>query len=251
MENTLDLDQAVVIPWFFAGLGTLLVVMLLCMVTERGQYGLFRVSRWLDAIVVTVGKAGAWMFLPLILVILVDVLTRRAEGEVWSSLTWLQDGLMWLKNGLESSINLTQTKMQELEWHLHAVIFSTCFGYAYIANAHVRVDLVREKLKPRTQQWIEFFGALLFMIPYCGLLFFIFAEYAANSYDQGEGSAALTGLSHRWIIKAFLPLGMAIAALSAIAVMARRLLVLFAAPALIIRVERFEARTLVQAPVSD
>jgi hypothetical protein len=48
-----------------------------------------------------------------------------------------------------------------------------------------------------------------------------------------------------------LPIGMAIAALSAVAVMIRRLLVLFAAPALLIRVERFEARTLVQAADRD
>ncbi|MGF1625948.1 MAG: TRAP transporter small permease subunit [Alphaproteobacteria bacterium] len=246
MQRTLDFDQAVVIPWFFAGLGGLLILLLLCMASEGGQYALFRVSRWLDAIVVFCGKAGAWLFIPLILVILVDVITRRAEGQAWSSLGWVQEGLLWVKHGMEQGIGLTSTKMQELEWHLHAAIFALCFGFAYIANAHVRVDLVREKLKPRTQQWIEFLGALLFMLPYCGLLFFIFAEYATNAYDQGEGSSAMTGLPNRWIIKSVLPIGMAIAAFSAIAVMMRRLLILFAAPALIVRVERFEARTLVR-----
>ena len=245
MNRTLDFDQAVAIPWFFAGLGLFLVVILLFMATEGGQYGLFRLSRWLDAVVVFVGKAGAWLFSPLILVIIVDVVTRRAEGPSWSSLSWLQDGLLGVKHGIEQSIGLTSTKMQELEWHLHTAIFALCFGFAYIANAHVRVDLVREKLKPRTQQWIEFIGALLFMLPYCGLLFFIFAEFATNAYDQGEGSSAMTGLSDRWIIKSMLPIGMAIAALSAVAVIIRRLLILFSAPALIIRVERFEARTLV------
>lgn len=250
MEHTISLDQAFVIPWFFAGLGVLFVIMLLCMTTESGQYGMFRLSRWLDAVVIFVGKAGAWLFLPLILVILVDVVTRRAEGETWSSLVWLQDGLLWVQRGLEDSLGLTSTKLQELEWHIHTVIFALCFGFAYLANAHVRVDLVREKLKPRTQQWIELFGALLFMLPYCGLLFFIFAEYAANSYDQNEQSAALTGLTHRWIIKSVLPLGLAVASLSAIAVIMRRLLVLFASPALLVQVERFEARTIVPSPAS-
>lgn len=247
MQRTLDLDQAVVIPWFFAGLGGLFIVLLLFVATERSQFALFRLSRWLDALVVFCGKAGAWLFIPLMLVILVDVITRRAEGAPWSSLIWVQDGLLWVKHGMEQGLGLSSTKLQELEWHLHTAIFALCFGFAYIANAHVRVDLVREKLKPRTQQWIELVGALLLMIPYCGLLFFIFAEYAANSFDQGEGSAALTGLPHRWIIKSFLPIGLAVAALSAIAVLIRRLLVLFAAPALLIRVERFEARTLVPA----
>lgn len=251
MERTLELDQAVVIPWFFAGLGVFLLVLVLCMATESGQYGLFRISRWLDAVVVFFGKAGAWLFIPLILVILVDVITRRAEGAEWSGLVWLQDALLWVKHGMEEGIGLTSTKMQELEWHLHTAIFALCFGFAYIANAHVRVDLVREKLKPRTQQWIELLGALLFMLPYCGLLFFIFAEYASTSYDQGEASSALTGLSHRWIIKSMLPIGLAIASLSAVAVIMRRLLVLFAAPALLIQVEKFESRTIVQSPSAD
>ncbi|MEZ5670176.1 MAG: TRAP transporter small permease subunit [Alphaproteobacteria bacterium] len=251
MNRTLDLDQAVVIPWFFAGVGAMLVVLVLLMLGERSQFALFRFSRGLDAVVVFAGKAAAWLFLPLILIILLDVVTRRAEGEVWSWGVWIQDALLWVKRGMEEGADLTSTKLQEMEWHLHTVIFALGFGFAYIANAHVRVDLVRERLKPRAQQWIELLGALLFMIPYCGLLFFIFAEYAANSFDQGEVSSALTGLSHRWIIKAVLPLGLVVAALSAIAVLIRKLLVLFAGPELVVRVERFEQRVLVQSSDGD
>ena len=251
MNRTLDLDQAVVIPWFFAGVGVLLVVLLLFLTTERAQFALFRFSRGLDAVVVFAGKAGAWLFLPLILVILLDVVTRRAEGDVWGWAIWLQDALLWVKAGMEDHIGLSSTKLQELEWHLHTVIFAVGFGFAYIANAHVRVDLVRERLKPRSQQIIELLGALLFMLPYCGLLFFIFAEYAANSYDQNEVSSAMTGLSHRWIIKAILPIGLAVAALSAIAVMIRKLLVLFAGPELVLRTERFETRPLVRTANGD
>ena len=251
MQHLIEIDQDVIIPWFFAGLGVFALVLVLAMLTSAGQTTIFRISRCLDAVVIFAGKAGAWLFLPLILVIVFDVVTRRAEGEAWSALIWLQDGLMWVKTGVEDILGLTSTKLQELEWHLHAAIFALCFGFAYIANAHVRVDLIREKLKPRSQQWIELFGALLFMIPYCGLLFFIFLEYAGNAYDQGEGSSALTGLSHRWVIKAFLPFGLAIAALSAIAVLMRRLLVLFSPPVLVQQVERFEARTIVRTSNSD
>jgi len=251
MQRTIEIDQDVIIPWFFGGLGVLIFVLVLAMLTDAGQRTIFGVSRVLDAIVVFVGKAGAWLMVPLVFVIIFDVVTRRAEGDEWQSLTWLQDALMWMKVGVEEAIGLTSTKLQELEWHLHTAIFALCFGFAYIANAHVRVDLIREKLKPRKQQWIELVGAVVFMIPYCGLLFFIFLEYAGNSFDQGEASSALTGLSHRWIIKAFLPFGLAIAALSAIAVLIRRLLVLFAPLALVQSVERFEARTVVRSANGD
>ena len=55
-------------------------------------------------------------------------------------------------------------------------------------------------------------------------------NFAERSYHLNEVSAALTGLSHRWIIKAFLPLGMALLFLSALAVLFRNLVFIFGSP---------------------
>jgi len=41
------------------------------------------------------------------------------------------------------------TRIGELEWHLHAAIFSFWLGFAYIRNAHVRIDVVTSHLLPR------------------------------------------------------------------------------------------------------
>ncbi|MDE0718889.1 MAG: TRAP transporter small permease subunit, partial [Rhodospirillaceae bacterium] len=44
---------------------------------------------------------------------------------------------------------LGSTKLQELEWHLHTVLFIFCLGYAFLPNAHVRIDLFRSRISNR------------------------------------------------------------------------------------------------------
>ena len=39
-------------------------------------------------------------------------------------------------------VQLPYTKLQELEWHFHAAIFSLWMGYCYTINAHPRVDSI-------------------------------------------------------------------------------------------------------------
>ena len=58
------------------------------------------------------------------------------------------------------------TKLQELEWHFHAALFSLWMGYGYTINAHPRVDSFTEKMTLRRQAWIELAGCLLFALPY-------------------------------------------------------------------------------------
>ena len=42
-------------------------------------------------------------------------------------------------------VQLPYTKLQELEWHFHAAIFSLWMGYCYTINAHPRVDTFMEQ----------------------------------------------------------------------------------------------------------
>ena len=45
-----------------------------------------------------------------------------------------------------------------------------------------------------------------------------------HSYNLNEVSAALTGLSHRWIIKSFIPLGMLILFLAGLSILLKNLI---------------------------
>jgi TRAP-type mannitol/chloroaromatic compound transport system permease small subunit len=93
-------------------------------------------------------------------------------------------------------------------------------------DSHVRIDLVRERLGPRARAWIEILGIVFFLLPFCALVIIYGADFAAVSFAQGEGSASGGGLGHRWIIKAALPTGVGMLALSGIAALFHNIAVL-------------------------
>lgn len=163
---------------------------------------LFRASNVLDRIVSLVGMAAAWLSIPLIAIIIFDVVTRRF-------------------------FVLGSTKLQELEWHLHALLFFLCIGWAYLKNAHVRIELVHERLPDRAKLWIEFLGCLLFLIPYCAIVLTHGVDWWERSWAIGEVSSSATGLPYRWAIKAALPIGFVFILLGAVAVFLRKTVQLF------------------------
>jgi len=91
--------------------------------------------------------------------------------------------------------------MQELEWHLFTIVFMFGISYALKENAHVRVDMFYDNMKPKKQAIINILGAILFMIPFSILIIKGGYSYAFESYSLGEISADPGGLTHRWIIK--------------------------------------------------
>ena len=189
---------------------------------------LLTVSRALDRLLSNIGRFAAWLLLPMMIVIMVDVITRK-----FGLLTSAKD--FFLASGMQGPHDIvnkyfTSTKMQELEWHLHAALFLLCMGFGYVKNSHVRIEIVRETFDARTKSWMEVIGIVIFIIPYTYLLFRFGFNFAERSFHMNEVSAALTGLSHRWIIKAFLPLGMALLFLGALAVLLRNLVFLFGTP---------------------
>tara|TARA_B100000470_G_C19674502_1_gene339099 strand:- start:55 stop:720 length:666 start_codon:yes stop_codon:yes gene_type:complete len=182
-------------------------------------------SRAIEQLLSSIGRIAAWLLLPMMLVIMVDVITRK-----FGLLTIAKDFFLATEmHGAHNIVNkyITSTKMQELEWHLHAALFLLCMGFGYVKNSHVRIEIVREKFDVYTKSWLEVIGIVIFIIPYTYLLFRYGLNFTERSFHLNEVSAALTGLSHRWIIKAFLPLGMALLFLAALAVLLRNLVFLF------------------------
>lgn len=172
------------------------------------------IARALDRIVVRIGRVAAWAGLLLVLVTIFDVATRNMSQSPWD----------WLRRASAAQQEIFgSTQLQELEWHLHTVLFLFCLGYAYVKGAHVRIDLVREKLSARTRDYIEIIGIVLFLLPFCGLVMIYSADFALVSYQQHEGSSSGGGLPDRWIIKSALPLGIGLLALSGVAQFLNRL----------------------------
>jgi TRAP-type mannitol/chloroaromatic compound transport system permease small subunit len=175
---------------------------------------LARISDRMSQLVVAIGKLAKWLIVPLIAITIWDVITRK--------FITLQLFISSFAGGV-----LNSTMLQEMEWHLHTALFALCLGFGYIHNSHVRVDLISEGLKPRIRAWIEFFGCLLFMIPYTAVVIYFAYEFAVTSYVQHEISASMIGIPNRWIIKSVFLIGMILALLAGLSILLRYVLVLF------------------------
>lgn len=116
-------------------------------------------------------------------------------------------------------MNTGSVALQELEWHFHGALFLLCLGFNYIENAHVRVDLFREKFSVKTNRAIEVIGCLCLLLPYCGVVIYFGIDFTIKSYLANEMSATSDGLSYRWIIKSFLPVGFLLLGLSGISIL--------------------------------
>lgn len=172
-----------------------------------------RFSESLRKLVDAIGRFGAWMIIPLVFITVIDVVLRKIGVQYF----------------LITNVGriFDSTVLQELEWHFHTGLFALVLGYGYIWNTHVRVDLVREHLHFRKKAWLEFLGLTVFLIPYCTIVIWFAVVYAYDSYAMNEISASTVGLTHRWIIKSVLVLGLVMAVVAGIAVWLQVVIVLW------------------------
>lgn len=124
-------------------------------------------------------------------------------------------------------VSLPYTKLQELEWHFHAAIFSLWMGYCYTINAHPRVDSFLELMTYRRRAWIELVGCIVLALPYVALVSYYSLDFVAQSYRLGEQSDSTVGLTHRWLIKGVYAAGLWLVVLGIVSVLLRVIVFLF------------------------
>ncbi|MCI2393877.1 TRAP transporter small permease subunit [Aliiroseovarius sediminis] len=69
---------------------------------------------------------------------------------------------------------------------LYGFYFVLLGGYALRHQAHVRVDLVTEKLSRTARRFVEVLGYLIFFFPFAWVFMTRSYEFAMRSYVQGE-----------------------------------------------------------------
>jgi TRAP-type mannitol/chloroaromatic compound transport system permease small subunit len=163
----------------------------------------------LERIVAAIGQAAGWLFVVLLGLIVLDIVTRAIPGfsyHIWQNL---------LDNAVSS------TRLQELQWHVHTVLFSAVMSYAYLRNAHVRIDLWREGRSKATKLWVEILGILLFLMPLNLILLGYGVGFVEHSWRSGETSSAVGGVGARFIIKGLLVGGFVLVTMATLAVLLR------------------------------
>ena len=98
--------------------------------------------------------------------------------------------------------------MQELEWHLFAVVFLIGAAYTLKQEGHVRVDILFIHFSKKTKAWIDLFGTIVFLIPFCLIIIYSTQKFISNSWAVREISPDPGGLPARYILKSMIPLGL-------------------------------------------
>ncbi len=133
-----------------------------------------------DKIIDKIGKLCAYLMILMMLNVFYDVIMRYIfrEGSI---------------------------AMQELEWHIFSVIILLGVSYTLKEDGHVRVDVLYDRWSPKTQAIINIVGVILFLWPLSLLIAYGSIDFVVESYQMHEISGDPGGLTHRWILKAFIP----------------------------------------------
>ncbi len=111
--------------------------------------------------------------------------------------------------------NLSSNALLELQWVLFAAIFLLSAPYALQTNAHVRIDILTNRLSARARVWIELFGTLLFLLPMTILLAVLSWPVFVSAFQSGEASSNAGGLL-LWPARLLVPLGFSLLSLQGI-----------------------------------
>jgi TRAP-type mannitol/chloroaromatic compound transport system permease small subunit len=164
---------------------------------------LLSVANGLRRMLESIARWSAWLLVIMAAVTCFDVIAR--------------------KTGIPAPL----TKLQELEWHFHAALFSLWMGYGYTVNAHPRVDSFTEHLPLRRKAWLELACCLLFALPYCVIVAYHSLDFVASSYGLAEQSDSTVGLKYRWFIKGIYAVGLWLVVLGILSVLLRVIVFLF------------------------
>ena len=154
----------------------------------RAQPGVVRaIERFVDV----VGRAASWLALAIVLLMAANVVLRYlfSYGSVWA---------------------------QELEWHLLTPLIMFAVAYAYLKGDLVRVDVLYTNFSPRAKALVNLASAIL-CLAIAVIVFYYSVKYVEQSYSINEQSSDPGGLTHRWVLKAMIPLGFLMLALQSVA----------------------------------
>jgi len=152
---------------------------------------LITVARWIDGLNQYVGRGVAWVTTGLVVVVFIDVVMRYL-------------------------FNTSFVFTQELEWHLFAFIFLMGAGYTLLHDAHVRVDIIYQRLGFKGRAWINLLGVIFFLIPGCLMIISTSWKFTLNSWTMMEGSPDPGGIPFRFLIKGCIPVGFSLLLLQGI-----------------------------------
>ena len=150
-----------------------------------------RLTNRIDGVIRWISRSASWLCLVLVAIICTSVVLRYFFG-------------------------ISSLGFDELQWHIYSASWLLGFSFATVEGTHVRNDLLYGNFSKLTQLRIDFYGYLILVLPFAGLVVYHSYFFAEWAFQQNEGSIDPGGLPHRWIIKSALPIGFTIFAIAAL-----------------------------------
>ncbi len=158
---------------------------------------LLNLSRWIDGLTRLIGRLTMWLILAATLISAGNAIIRKLFSS--SSNAWL-----------------------EIQWYLFAAVFMLGSGYAFLKNAHVRIDFLSNRFSARTRNWVDVIGIVVFLLPLCGLMIYLTWPLVVEKYISQEVSENAGGLI-RWPVYALIPAGFGLLGLQGMSELIKRL----------------------------
>ena len=153
-------------------------------------------SRLVDAVNDRIGKSLFWLVLLAVLISAGNAIVRKV-------------------------FNTSSNALLEIQWYLFAAVFMLGAGYAFLKNAHVRIDFLSGRLSAKARNWIDIVGIIVFLWPLCLLFIKLSWPLFANAWESGEMSQNAGGLI-RWPAYLLIPAGMALLFLQSVSELIKR-----------------------------
>jgi len=158
---------------------------------------LLSLSRLIDGMTNLIGRAMMWFLLATTLISASNAIIRKI-------------------------FNVSSNGFLEIQWYLFAAVFMLGSGYAFLKNAHVRIDFVSSKFSDRGRNIVDVIGIVAFVFPLCYLMIKLSWPVFENAWVSGEMSSNAGGLI-RWPVYGLIPLGFVILAVQAVSELIKRL----------------------------
>jgi len=166
---------------------------------------LLRISARIDRLNRTIGRAAAWLTLVMVLVGAYNAIARYLERDV--------------------GLRLSSNAYLEAQWYLFSLVFLLGAPYALRKGSHVRVDVLYGGHGERGKAWIDLFGGLILLLPFCVFAIWISWDFVRDSWLEREMSNDPGGLP-RWPLKPVVPLAFLLLLLQGLSEVTKRLALL-------------------------
>jgi TRAP-type mannitol/chloroaromatic compound transport system permease small subunit len=137
---------------------------------------LLKIAKCINQLNHKVGQMISWLTLLLVALVITIVLSRYLLG-------------------------VGSIAIQESVSYVHAIIFMLGLAYTLQRGGHVRVDIFYRQFSAQRQALINLIGAVVFLLPFCGLILFGSWDYVTASWSIKETSSETGGIAAVYLLK--------------------------------------------------